>query len=160
VTEAVDGMAAAVDPAMVIVTAAAAGERAGCLVSFSTQCSIRPFRCWVCLSPSNHTFSVATRAATLAVHLLGRDQLELASLFGETTGDEVDKFERCAWHPWRDGTPILDECRSWMVGPVLDRRPVGDHVGMLVEPVDAHHTPGPGALRLSAVSGIRPGHPP
>ncbi|MGV9900177.1 flavin reductase family protein, partial [Streptomyces tendae] len=85
------------DPDMCVVTAAAHGERAGCLVGFSSQCSIRPVRYVVWISDVNRTFRVARSADVLAVHLLARDQRGTAELFGGLTGDDVDKFRRVRW---------------------------------------------------------------
>src|SRR5580692_6874769 len=82
---------------MVIVTAAADGERSGCLVGFHTQCSIDPLHYLVCISEVNHTAKVAARAPALGVHFLAEDDRELAGLFGEQTGDGVDKFAECEW---------------------------------------------------------------
>src|SRR3982750_801842 len=61
------------DYPMLIVTAAAGGQRAGCLVGFATQCSIDPPRMLVCVSKANHTYRVAVDADVLAVHFLRRD---------------------------------------------------------------------------------------
>ena len=41
----------------------------------------------------------------------------LAELFGGETGDEVDKFARCAWHEGPEGVPMLDGCANRFVGP-------------------------------------------
>src|SRR3954451_19397105 len=101
------------DYPMFIVTAAAGSDRAGCLVGFATQCSIDPPRFLVCLSDKNRTFRVARHARTLVVHLVPREATGLAELFGSETGDEVDKFARCAWSEGPDGTPVLDDCRNW-----------------------------------------------
>jgi flavin reductase (DIM6/NTAB) family NADH-FMN oxidoreductase RutF len=66
---------------MYVVTALGpGGERAGCLIGFATQCSIKPQRFLVCISKQNRTFDVVTGAADVAVHFLGRDQLSLAEL--------------------------------------------------------------------------------
>jgi flavin reductase (DIM6/NTAB) family NADH-FMN oxidoreductase RutF len=125
---------ALLDYPMFVVTTATGGERSGCLVGFATQVSIHPPRFLVALSDKNHTTRVAQRATALAVHLLGRDQEELARLFGEETGDAVDKFARCAWRDGPDGTPVLDDAVACFGGPVRDRVALGDHVGFLVEP--------------------------
>src|ERR1700722_1729493 len=82
---------------MYIVTAAADGERAGCLVGFATQASIDPPRMLVLLSKANRTFQVALASDTLAVHFLSRANQGLAAVFGEETGDDVDKFAGCQW---------------------------------------------------------------
>ena len=65
------------------------------------------------------------------------DAPDLAELFGGETGDEVDKFERSAWHEGPEGLPILDRCERWFVGRVTDRLDAGDHELFLLEPVAA-----------------------
>jgi flavin reductase (DIM6/NTAB) family NADH-FMN oxidoreductase RutF len=150
------------DYPMYIVTAAAAGERSGCLVGFASQCSIDPPYFMVWLSVANHTYSVARRAGQLAVHVLHHSQRGLADLFGGESGSWVDKFARVAWRPYGDeGTPILDEAAGWFVGRVRERNPTGDHVGFLLDISDV----GPQRadrgrlLNLSDVGGLEPGHP-
>ena len=148
------------DYPMLVVTAADGERRGGCLVGFATQSSINPPRYLVCLSPRNHTFDIAARATTLAVHVLAPEQHALATLFGERTGDEVDKFERCAWRAGPDGTPILTDCARWFTGRVLARFDAGDHVAFLLEPVAVAVAAAPGQLGFQAVRDLRPGHPP
>jgi flavin reductase (DIM6/NTAB) family NADH-FMN oxidoreductase RutF len=146
------------DYPMFVVTAAGGAERSGCLVGFAGQVSIDPGRFLVCLSDKNHTYRVACSAGRLAVHLLGRDQLPLARLFGEQTGDEVDKFAQCSWQPGPDGVPVLDDVVAWFSGTILQRVPFGDHVGFLLSP-DAGACRGSGALlTLSDVDELDPGH--
>ncbi len=125
------------DYPMFVVTAAAGAERAGCLVGFATQCSIEPPRFIVCLSRSNRTYRVACEADTLVVHMLPSHAQELAELFGGETGDEVDKFARCAWRPGPGGAPVLEQCGNWFAGRVLERLPAGDHDAFLLEPFAA-----------------------
>jgi flavin reductase (DIM6/NTAB) family NADH-FMN oxidoreductase RutF len=120
---------------MLIVTAAAGGERAGCLVGFATQTSIDPGRYLVCLSRSNHTHRVAAHADVIAVHFLPADREDLAELFGGETGDEVDKFERCEWREGPGGAPIVAGCRNWFAGEVVARFDLGDHSGLLLAPI-------------------------
>jgi flavin reductase (DIM6/NTAB) family NADH-FMN oxidoreductase RutF len=122
------------DYPMFVVTTAAGGERAGCLVGFVTQTSIGPPRLLVCLSKVNHTTQVAGRAAWLGVHVLREGDEALARLFGEITEnrDPVDKFEHVEWRPGPGGVPILEgvDC---IVGRVMVRIPyLGDHVGHLL----------------------------
>ena len=146
---------------MYVVTAAAQGERSGCLVGFGTQTSIHPERFLACISRKNHTFPVATEAELLAVHVLSDEprERELAELFGSETGDEVDKFEGVAWHEGRGGVSLLDEIPNRLVGRVLEQLDLGDHVGFLLEPVDADLSPGFEELGFQEAKGIHPGHP-
>src|SRR3954462_2094300 len=106
--ETVHRLVADLDYPMFIVTVAAGGERAGCLVGFATQSSINPPRFLVCLSDKNRTFRVAKGADLLVVHLVPSDAGDIAELFGSQTGDEVDKFAQADWHEGPGGTPVLD----------------------------------------------------
>jgi flavin reductase (DIM6/NTAB) family NADH-FMN oxidoreductase RutF len=155
-----DELVAAMDGAMVVVTAAAADERDGCLVGFHVQCSIEPRRHAVWLSKANRTHDIAERSDHLAVHLLGRDDHDLAELFGGRSGDDVDKLAQCEWEPGPGGVPLLARCPARFVGRVVERVPdLGDHDLFVLEPVDAALPVAPAApLRLSAVTDIDPGH--
>ena len=143
---------------MLVVTAAAAGERAGCLVGFATQCSIDPPRFAVWIYRKNHTFRVAEQAGTLAVHFLSADDGELAALFGGETGDEVDKFARCRWREGPGGAPVLEGCARWFTGEVIERIPTDDHVGFLLTPLSVHCGPWSGQLGFQSARSISPGH--
>ncbi|MCX8562053.1 flavin reductase family protein [Mycolicibacterium mucogenicum] len=123
------------DYPMFVVTVQAEDQTGGCLVGFATQASIDPPRFLVGLSTSNRTTSIARTATHLAVHLLPREQLKLAELFGSETGDDVDKFGQCDWHVGPADTPILDSAVAWFVGEIIGRFDMGDHVGHLLAPV-------------------------
>ncbi|MFD8374791.1 flavin reductase family protein [Streptomyces sp. NPDC059688] len=156
---ALDGFLGRLNPDMCVVTAAADGERAGCLVGFASQCSIDPPRFAVWLSKVNHTYHVARAAHHLAVHLLTRDQRDLAELLGGQTGDEIDKFARLDWWEGPGGAPVLADAAAWFVGTILHRTDGGDHVGFVLDPVRwGGDRDGP-LLKLSHVSGIDAGHP-
>lgn len=147
------------DFSMLVVTAFDGRERAGCLIGFSTQCSIDPPRYLVCVSAANHTAKVAAGSGILAVHALDAGQTDLARLFGGETGDEVDKFGRVAWRPGPGGVPVLEACTSWFAGRVVERVPVGDHTAVVLEPVEVAHSPGLRPLRFAHVRDLAPGHP-
>jgi len=119
-----------------VVTTIADGEKSGCLVGFTTQVSINPPLFLVGLSEKNHTVGVAGRATHLAVHFIDRGHLELAHLFGEESGDEVDKFSACQWSTGPHGVPVLDDASAWFVGRIAERIDLGDHISHLLEPAD------------------------
>jgi flavin reductase (DIM6/NTAB) family NADH-FMN oxidoreductase RutF len=146
-------------PMFVVTTATDGGDRAGCLIGFATQSSIDPPRLLVCLSKANHTYRVARDASLLAVHRLGAGQHELAALFGSTTGDEVDKFARCAWQPGPGGVPLLADSPGRLVGEIVDRFDVGDHVGFLLAPLEVSGSSDGRPLSFSDVQDLEPGHP-
>ncbi|MEV5427869.1 flavin reductase family protein [Streptomyces sp. NPDC052701] len=156
-----DAFTGRLDPDVYVVTAAAGGERAGCLVGFASQCSLRPVRFVVWLSEANHTYRVARSARFLAVHLLGREQRALAELFGGRTGDREDKFRHARWREGHGGAVILQDATAWFVGRVLTRTGGGDHVGFVLDPVEwgQRETDDGPLLRLGDVITIPPGHP-
>ncbi len=147
------------DYPMYIVTAAAGDERAGCLVGFATQASIDPPRLLVLLSKPNQTCHVAEHSRILAVHFLRQGNEDLATEFGATTGDDVDKFAGCTWQPGPDGTPLLTGTRGWITGTIIDRVDMGDHVAHLLTIDTAEVGIPEKPLGFQSVKGMDPGHP-
>ena len=135
--ETFNALVSELDYPMFVVTTAAQGERAGCLVGFATQCSIDPPRFLVCISKQNRTYRVARDAGVVAVHFLPADAEDLAELFGGRTGDDVDKFAQCEWSEGPGGVPLLERCRNRFAGKVVERTDAGDHVAFVLEPVAA-----------------------
>lgn len=155
-----DAFIGGLDYPMFVVTAYDGTERGGCLVGFVTQVSIRPPLLLVCISRVNHTFRVAARAELLAVHVLATEDHPIAELFGGRTGDEIDKFSHVRWHAGPGGVPVLDDLPRRLVGQVLERIPLGDHVGHLLSPVTeeiAENTTD--ILTLQDTADVEPGHP-
>lgn len=153
-------LAGSLDYPLFIVTASDGARREGCVIGFATQCSFDPPRFLACLSRENRTYRLALRVDALAVHLVPRSQAALAKLFGGETGDEVDKFERCAWHEGPRGVPLLDGCPSWFAGEILARHDLGDHVGCWLEPFAARFAGDQDVVYFQAVKdAIEPGHP-
>ncbi len=134
VKDALHEVAGRLDYPMFILTTHADGELSGCLIGFMTQCSVDPVRFVICVSDKNHTHAVALRAGALAVHLVPEGEVELARLFGEHTGDDIDKFSRCSWEPGLDGVPLLRACPDRFEAAILDRIEAGDHTAFIVEP--------------------------
>ena len=152
----------AVDRPVYVVTTRAGDERSGCLVGFATQVSIEPPRLLACISRANHTHGVVARTEHVAVQLIPREHSDLAELFGGQTGDEVDKFARCAWSEGPHGLPILDGAGVWLAGRILERFALGDHTGLLLEPVDGEMRLAddslPAWVSLADVVDVEPGH--
>src|SRR6185436_15726733 len=107
----------------------------GCLVGFATQCSIDPVRFLACLSNKNKTYRLARDSSHIAVHAVPEDRGDLAELFGGETADEVDKLARCDWREGPGGVPLIEGCPH-LVGRVLERFEVGDHVAFLLDVVE------------------------
>jgi flavin reductase (DIM6/NTAB) family NADH-FMN oxidoreductase RutF len=153
-------LAGSLDYPLFIVTTAHQDRREGCVIGFATQCSFDPARFLACLSRENRTYRLALTAEALAVHLIPNARRDLAELFGGATGDDIDKFERCAWHPGPLGLPILDDCPSWFAGTIETRLNLGDHAGFLLDPLEACYASGEEIVFFQSVKDdIEPGHP-
>ncbi|HJQ44441.1 MAG TPA: flavin reductase family protein [Jatrophihabitantaceae bacterium] len=154
-----DRIVASIDPAMVVVTTAVPGERAGCLVGFHSQSAIDPARYAIWLSKANHTYRVGLRASHFAVHFLTVDDLRLAELFGTRTGDDGDKFADLDVADGPGGVPLLRACANRLVArrvALLDEG--GDHVCVTTEVEESGSDAPFEPLRLSAVEHLTPGH--
>jgi flavin reductase (DIM6/NTAB) family NADH-FMN oxidoreductase RutF len=131
----------------------------GCLAGFVTQSSITPPNFLVCISKANHTFGIAEHASGMGLHLLGNYQADLARLFGEETGDEVDKFAACDWRLGSTGAPMLVDSAVSLEGHILGHFPPGDHEAFLVRGVRAVAGDYPGLLTFRNGPPLHPGHP-
>jgi flavin reductase (DIM6/NTAB) family NADH-FMN oxidoreductase RutF len=159
-SESIGELVAAADPPLYVVTTVAAEERAGCVVGFATQASIDPPRFLVAISKENRTWRVAKDASHVAVHLFGRERMDVVDLFGGETGDEIDKFDHCAWTEGVASVPILAGAEAWFVGRVVERIDFGDHVGHLLESVaGGTASTSPASVTLHDADDIDPGHP-
>jgi len=156
-----DDFVSALDYPIFVVTTRSpiSGDQAGCLVGFATQTSITPRRFLIGISRKNFTYRIACNATHLAVHLVPKTDAETARLFGGTTGDDIDKFERCRWHAGPEMMPILADSPAWFVGAIAERLDIGDHMGYLIEPIGGSVTgPTPEWVTFSDIRDLNPGH--
>jgi flavin reductase (DIM6/NTAB) family NADH-FMN oxidoreductase RutF len=152
---------ASLDSPMAIVTTASDGQQAGCLIGFHSQCSIDPVRYAVWLSKANRTCRLAVNAAYLGVHFLEptAGHRQLAELFGTVSGDDIDKFERCAHQQGPEGLPLLTECANRFVGRRVAMSDDGsDHVCFVVEPITITSQSPMIPLRFHTVEDLSAGH--
>ncbi|MFJ9037026.1 flavin reductase family protein [Streptomyces sp. NPDC102406] len=156
-----DAFTSLADSPVYVVTTAARGERAGCLVGFAAQCSLDPVRFAVWLSKANHTYRLARTAQSLAVHLVDRRMHHLAEVFGGRCGVQHDKFTGLGWSEGPDGVPVLDDALAWFAGRVHDRFDGGDHVAFVLDPVTGGASPDTEGrpLSLHDTLDITAGHP-
>ena len=129
-----DDLMGTLDPPMFVVTVAAGGERGGCLVGFAGQTSIEPPRFTAWISRTNRSADIAAHATHFVVHVLRHDDHRTAEVFGELTGDEVDKFSLVRWTPTVDGIPALDGCDHFVGRVVATLDTDGDHRGYVLAP--------------------------
>jgi flavin reductase (DIM6/NTAB) family NADH-FMN oxidoreductase RutF len=147
------------DGSLVVVTASAGDQNAGCVVGFHTQCSIEPLRYAVWLSKANLTYRVSLFATHLGIHCLTDQDRSLFDLFGGTSGDHTEKFALCNWAAGPGGTPLLTACPTRAVVEIKSRWDDGsDHVCLVGSPVDVELGPSALPMRLAAAAIHDAGH--
>ncbi len=146
-------------PYYVVTVRSPDADMSGCLAGFVTQCSIHPPNFLACISKVNHTMPIAERSPGMGLHLLGEDQVDLARLFGEETGDVVDKFASVDWRLGSTGAPLLVDAAVSMEAQVLGHFPVGDHEAFLIRAVRAVEGTHAGLLTYRSAPRLKPGHP-
>lgn len=163
-SEAVDPfqrLVSGLDYPLFVVTTAAGDERNGCVVGFSTQCSIDPPLFLVCISDKNRTHRIAEQAEFFVVHVVPEERRDLAELFGGETADESDKLDRVDWRPGPGGAPIVAGLSHWFAARVVQRiDPGGDHTGFVLSPVAAEAAGDGRELSFQEAKDIEPGHEP
>ncbi|MER5337901.1 flavin reductase family protein [Micromonospora sp. NPDC002717] len=120
-----------------VVTAPGASAVGFTATSF-TSVSLRPPIVLFCLDLSSSSWPTVSRARHVGVHLLTRQQQELAQRFA-TSG--IDRFAApTRWRHGPEGVPILDDTLAWLLCRVIDRVVAGDHAIMLAEPELLRHS--------------------
>ncbi|SCL25663.1 NADH-FMN oxidoreductase RutF, flavin reductase (DIM6/NTAB) family [Micromonospora pallida] len=119
-----------------VVTAAGASAVGFTATSF-TSVSLRPPLVLFCVALGSSSWPTISRARHVGVHLLARQQQELARRFA--TGG-IDRFAApTRWRPGPEGVPILDDTLAWLVCRVIDRVVAGDHAVVLAAPELLRH---------------------
>ena len=154
-----DDLMTSVDPALIVVTTAAEGVLAGCVVGFHSQSSMDPEHYCTWLSKANQTYRVALRAKHLAVHFLSVQDLEVARHFGTISGEDTDKFAGIDFEPDEYGVPLLAACPNRVR---LERIALlddgSDHVCVTSKVLSVEKGEPFDPLRLADASGLEPGH--
>lgn len=91
-------------------------------------------------------------------HFLRPGDEAWARLFGEEPGDEISKFEQCAWRAGPDGVRVVAAC-DWFAGHVVQRIDTGDHTMHVLDVFDAGAASTcDGQLGFQALLDLEPGH--
>ncbi|GAB3808021.1 flavin reductase family protein [Micromonospora zhanjiangensis] len=126
--------------AAVAVVTAAGDPPVGFTATSFTSVSLHPPLVSFCVAQTASSWPGIARAEHIAVHLLDRDQDEVARIFA-TSG--IDRFASGAgWSAGPHGVPVLHDVLAWLVCRVADRITAGDHDIVLAEPVAAGHSTG------------------
>jgi flavin reductase (DIM6/NTAB) family NADH-FMN oxidoreductase RutF len=110
-----------------VVTTIADGVPHGLTVSAFSSVSLVPPRVLICLGNDTDSKPLIDRSGCFAVHILGRDHVDLGPRFAKLTPGVVDPFEGLTTRREVTGAPILDACIAWLDCRVHSTHPTGDH---------------------------------
>jgi flavin reductase (DIM6/NTAB) family NADH-FMN oxidoreductase RutF len=120
---------------VVVVTGHGPGGPAGFTATSFVSLSLEPALVCFSILRTASAWRILHGVDTVLVHLLGSHQHELASRFA-TSG--IDRFgEPTRWVRLATGEPLLEGTGSWIRGEVVQRVSLGDHILVVVRPVQA-----------------------
>jgi len=115
------------------------GERYGAAtVTWVSQASFRPPLLMAAVRPESNVFACLRESGIAALHILGRDQLDVARRFFAPTRADDSGINGQAFHPGVTRAPILEDipaCVECRVLRILDG--LGDHALVVLEVVEA-----------------------
>jgi flavin reductase (DIM6/NTAB) family NADH-FMN oxidoreductase RutF len=123
-----------------IVTAAAGGKRGGLLATWVNAASIDPERPTVLASiaPNHFTAELILASRAFGLHLLRKDQVDLAWNFARDSGRDRDKLAGLATTTNITGSPLLTDVLAWLDCRVVTKYHAGDRIFFWVDVVASH----------------------
>ncbi len=86
----------------------------GCSIAWVSQVNFDPPLVMVCMGKTYYTTELIEASKVFGVSLLAERQVDVARLFGNKSGREVNKFSTVAYETKETGAPILKDCLAYM----------------------------------------------
>ena len=90
------------------------------------------------IAPIHQTAELIQASGAFGLHLIRRDQIDLAWRFGLISARHHDKFSGLAITTESTGAPILQDCLAWLDCQVLTSLDVGDRILFWADVVAGH----------------------
>jgi len=110
-----------------VVTTTHADKPYGLTVSAFSSVSLQPPRVLICLGNDADTKPLIDRSQCFAVHILGREHVDLGPRFAKLVPGVDDPFEGVTYGTAMTGSPILTRCLAWLDCRVEATFAIGDH---------------------------------
>lgn len=123
-----------------VVTTIFDGVPHGLTVSAFSSVSLTPPRVLICLGNDTDSKPLIDKSRCFAVHILGRDHVDLGPRFAKLVPGLDDPFEGLPYRTEQSGAPILDQCVAWLDCRVESMFPTGDHTIYVGDVLDARTT--------------------
>jgi flavin reductase (DIM6/NTAB) family NADH-FMN oxidoreductase RutF len=110
-----------------VVTTMCEGIPHGLTVSAFSSVSLQPPRVLICLGNDTDSKPLIDRSGCFAVHILGRDHVQLGPRFAKMVPGLEDPFTGLQYRSGHSGSPILEDCIAWLDCRVENAVAIGDH---------------------------------
>jgi flavin reductase (DIM6/NTAB) family NADH-FMN oxidoreductase RutF len=97
----------------------------------------------VAVRDDRYTHGVILESATFSLSVLRDDQVNVATHFGETSGEYHDKLHGIPYGQSPGGSPVLLDCLAYLDCKVLDTAQAGDHTVFIGEVIAGESYSGP-----------------
>ncbi len=111
--------------------------------SWVMQTSERPPCVAVAVRNDRYTHDIVLESETFALSVLRDDQVNVATHFGETSGEYDDKLRGVPYGLTPNGSPYLLDCLAYLDCRVMDRARAGDHTVVIGEVTAGESYDGP-----------------
>ena len=113
-----------------IVTSAAGERRGGLVATWVSQSSLDPNQPMVAvgIAPNHFTAELINESGGFALHLITREQINLAWQFAIGSGRDHDKLADVPFATGLSGSPVLQDCLAWLDCKVVSRYDTGDRL--------------------------------
>lgn len=101
--------------------------------SWVMQTSERPPCVAVAIRSDRYTHDIVVESETFALSVLRDDQVNVATHFGETSGEYADKLRGVPYGLTPNGSPYLLDCLAYLDCRMMDRARAGDHTVVVGE---------------------------
>lgn len=126
----IDAVFRRLDREVWIITAAVGQRRGGLLATWVSQASIDADSPVVLagIARNHFTAELIDRAGAFALHLITRDQIDIAWKFALASGRDHDKLAGLHFRSGETGSPVLTDCLAWLDCRVFARLDGGDRI--------------------------------
>jgi flavin reductase (DIM6/NTAB) family NADH-FMN oxidoreductase RutF/DNA-binding MarR family transcriptional regulator len=108
-----------------VVTARHAGQKVGVTANSFASLSLDPPLVLWSINRTSRAFGAFTNTQHFAVSILSDEQIDISQRFASK---ETDKFANVAWHPGRNGVPLISDSAARIECTTETRHEAGDHV--------------------------------
>jgi flavin reductase (DIM6/NTAB) family NADH-FMN oxidoreductase RutF len=102
-------------------------------VAWAMQTSAKPPAVAVAVRDDRYTRDLLLETSTFALSVLRDDQVNVATHFGETSGEYHDKLQGVPYGLTPGGSPFLLDCLAFLDCRVMDTARAGDHTVVIGE---------------------------